>query len=112
MRRKGNAVISAGLILLILASVSLALIVLQSILVLIDRGRQRALHTRVVTATITKIEEEMGEWYINAIWLDTKEQRMYTFRSPPLVPPATVWEGETIIVSFDPTQPRHYQMHI
>ncbi len=102
----------AELLLIVLVGVSLVGIMAQSIIVLRDRRHQYAVHHKTVLATITRIDEEVGAWYITATWLDEKEQRLYSFRSPPFEPPTTLRVGETATVTFDIANPLRYQMSL
>ncbi|MDQ2714993.1 MAG: DUF3592 domain-containing protein [Chloroflexota bacterium] len=94
--------------------------ILLEILVVIRANRPKPKpreHERRVPATIVSLREakNMGKdhknyWYITATWSDIQTDQTYTFQSGPLtrVPPWQV--GETVIVAFDPSNPRRFRI--
>jgi hypothetical protein len=108
---------AAELLLLVLAVASLVGVVLQYILLLLSRRKkQRRYPDMLVVATVTDIEEEIkrkvSRWYVTAVWIDTLTQHVYTFRSPPFAFRPKLFVGDTLAVSFDPSQANRYQMHL
>jgi hypothetical protein len=110
---------AAELVLFVLVVASILGVVLQSLLILVERRRKQSPQEALVIATVTRVEEEIKRqerrWFVEAQWVewvDTETQRTYTFRSPPVPLRPKVRAGDTLVVSFDPRHATRYQMHL
>ena len=85
-------------------------------LVIIIRSRETKRFNREVPATVTHVEVEASSvsswWTISAVWSDPQTSQTLTFHSPHLQYPPKQHIGESIIVRYDVTKPKHYQMEL
>ncbi|MDQ2714992.1 MAG: DUF3592 domain-containing protein [Chloroflexota bacterium] len=90
-------------------------VILQILLIIRANHRKARWKERRVAAAIEKIEREIGvdrqqHWYITATWTDVQIQRVYLFRSGPWAYPPPWHIGDTVIVAFDPAEPRRFRI--
>lgn len=106
----------SGALIFLIALVAICVIgvLVQLLLIIGDRGRQRKWQEHRALATVLKISMVPGvlldRWYVTVAWSERNSGNVYTFSGSPSTFRPKLRVGEKVRIAFDENQPENFRI--